>query len=123
MLCSVLKLARRKWLEQERILEGTQDVVECFSLLLGCCSRFLKALQQNRARSRRLYLFGDKESVKFHTHYFIIFKAWRDSFSSVFYTFTKYAFSNNQSARYIFIIMHIKSVHLLLDYMLYTYRA
>ena len=36
--------------------------------LLECSSRFLSALQQNRAQSRLLYLFYDKESFNFPTH-------------------------------------------------------
>ena len=38
--------------------------------LLECSSRFLGALQQNRAHSRLLYLFYNKESLKFPSHYF-----------------------------------------------------
>ena len=34
----------------------------------ACTSRFLSALQQNRAQSRLLYLFYDKESFYFPTH-------------------------------------------------------
>ena len=34
-------------------------------------------------------------------HYFLIFIAWRDRFSSVFHALIKQAFSTNQSARYI----------------------
>ena len=49
-------------------------MVECFSIRLQCSSQFLSALQQNRAQSRLLYLFYDKESVKFPTRYFLISK-------------------------------------------------
>ena len=54
-------------------------------------SQFLSALQQNRAQSRLLYLFYDKESVKFPTCYFLIsktnfiFKAIKNAIS-MFYT-------------------------------------
>ena len=45
------------------MLGETRDVVECFSLLLdGVLYRFLSALQQNRAKSKFLYLLYDKES-------------------------------------------------------------
>ena len=58
---------RRKWLEHERSVGRNTRRVEC-------CSRFLSALQQNRAQSRLLCLFYNKESVEFpkHTpkHYF-----------------------------------------------------
>ena len=56
---------RTKWRNGE-----TRDVVECFSPLLECSSRFLSTFQQNRALSRLLYLFCNKESVKFPTYYF-----------------------------------------------------
>ena len=58
---------RRKWLEHERSVGRNTRRVEY-------CSRFLGALQQNRALSRLLYLFYNKESVKFPKqtpkHYF-----------------------------------------------------
>ena len=38
--------------------------------VLSSSNRFVRALQQNRAQSRLLYLFNNKESVKFPTHYF-----------------------------------------------------
>ena len=47
------------------MLAEAQVVVECLSLFLECSSRFLSALQQNRAQSRLLCLFYDKESVKY----------------------------------------------------------
>ena len=47
------------------MLAEVRVVVECLSLFLECSSRFLRALQQNRAQSRLLYLFYDKESVKY----------------------------------------------------------
>ena len=58
---------RTKWLEHERSVGRNTRRVEY-------CSRFLSALQQNRALSRLLYLFYNKESVKFPKqtpkHYF-----------------------------------------------------
>ena len=50
------------------------ETVECFFLLLECSSLLLSALQQNRAQSRLLYLFYDKESVKFPSHCFLFCK-------------------------------------------------
>ena len=47
------------------MLAEARVVVECLSLFLECSSRFLSALQQNRAQSRLLCLFYDKESVKY----------------------------------------------------------
>ena len=81
----------------KEVEEGTRDMVECFSIRLQCSRQFLSALQQNTAQSRLLYLFYDKESVKFPTCYFLIsktnfiFKA-IESAISMFYTF-----STNQS--------------------------
>ena len=49
---------RRKWLKHERSVRRNTRRVEC-------SSRFLSALQQNTAQSRLLYLFYNKESVKF----------------------------------------------------------
>ena len=49
---------RRKRLKHERSVRRNTRRVEC-------SSRFLSALQQNRAQSRLLYLFYNKESVKF----------------------------------------------------------
>ena len=46
----------------------TRDVVECFSLLLECSCHFLSVLHQNRAQTRHLYLFYDKETVKLSRH-------------------------------------------------------
>ena len=58
---------RRKRLKHERSVRRNTRRVEC-------SSRFLSALQQNRAQSRLLYLFYNKESVKFlkqtPKHYF-----------------------------------------------------
>ena len=54
---------RRKRLKNERSVRRNTRRVEC-------SSRFLSALQQNRAQSRLLYLFYNKESVKFLKHYF-----------------------------------------------------
>ena len=54
----------------EEVKGETRDVFECFWLLLECYSRFLSALQQNRAQSRLLCLFYNKESVKFPKNYF-----------------------------------------------------
>ena len=47
------------------MLAEARVVVECLSLFLDCSSRFLSVLQQNRAQSRLLCLFYDKESVKY----------------------------------------------------------
>ena len=73
VLCSVFE-ALRKRLQHERSAGETREVVECFSVRLECSSQFLRPLQQNRTKSRLLHLFYEKESVKFHTHYFLIFK-------------------------------------------------
>ena len=51
------------------------ETVECFFVLLECSSLLLSALQQNRAQSRLLYLFYDKESVKFPSHCFLFCNA------------------------------------------------
>ena len=58
---------RRKRLKHERSVRRNTRRVEC-------SSRFLSALQQNRAQSRLLYLFYNKESVKFLKHYFQFLK-------------------------------------------------
>ena len=51
------------------MLGKIRDVEECFSLLLdGVLYRFLSALQQNRAKSKFLYLLYDKESNDFPTY-------------------------------------------------------
>ena len=47
------------------MLAEARVVVECLSLFLECSSFLLSALQQNRAQSRLLCLFYDKESVKY----------------------------------------------------------
>ena len=55
----------------------TRDVVNCFSLLLECSAIscvFYKVSQQNRAQSRLLYLFNDKESIYFPINSANIFK-------------------------------------------------
>ena len=90
MLCSVVTESRRKQLEYERSI-GVNT------------RRSPKELSQGFV----IYLFHDKESLKFPTHCFLIFKTnyWQmtDSFSSVFYNLTaliKYSFSTNQRARY-----------------------
>ena len=58
----------------------SRDVGECFSPLLECSSRFLGALQQNRARPRLLYYFVisfviknplNSQRISFH---YLIFK-------------------------------------------------
>ena len=68
VLCSVVKHAVRGWRTNE-VREETLYVVESFSLLHECFSHFLSTLQQNRAKSRLLlYLFYEKESLKFPTH-------------------------------------------------------
>ena len=78
---SDLLISKKKNIKANKVLEVylTQNhwqmwVVECFSPLLECSSRFLRALQQERAQSRLLYLFYKKESVKFPKqtpkHYF-----------------------------------------------------
>ena len=54
---------KTKWRE-------TLDYLSSFSLLLECSSHFLSALQQNRAKSRLIYLLYNKEAIKFPTHYF-----------------------------------------------------
>ena len=46
-------------LSTKELSRETRDVVLCFSLL-----RFLNAFQQNRAQSRLLYLFYDRESIR-----------------------------------------------------------
>ena len=53
---------RRKRLKHERSVRRNTRRVEC-------SSRFLSALQQNRAQSRLLYLFYSKEFVKFPKNY------------------------------------------------------
>ena len=50
------------------------ETVECFFVLLECSSLLLSALQQNRAQSRLLYFFYDKESVKFPSYCFLFCK-------------------------------------------------
>ena len=50
---------------------------------------FLSALQKNREQSRFLYLFHDKESVKFPAHYFLFFNT---NFISMFYNLIKHLF-------------------------------
>ena len=62
--------AHRKWLERKRSVGETQDIVKCFSALLEFSNCFLSALQQNRPQSRLLYLFCNRESIKFPMHYF-----------------------------------------------------
>ena len=54
---------KKKWRE-------TLDYLSSFSPLLECSSHFLSALQQNRAKSRLIYLLYNKEAIKFPTHYF-----------------------------------------------------
>ena len=49
---------KTKWRE-------TLDYLSSFSLLLECSSHFLSALQQNRAKSRLIYLLYNKEAIKF----------------------------------------------------------
>ena len=73
VLCSVFE-ALRKRPQHERSGGETREVVECFSLRLECSRQFLRPLRQNRTQSRLLHLFYDKESIKFPTHYFLIFK-------------------------------------------------
>ena len=73
VLCSVFE-AFRKRPQYERSGGETREVVECFSLRLECSRQFLRPLRQNRTQSRLLHLFYDKESIKFPTHYFLIFK-------------------------------------------------
>ena len=51
-----------------------RDYISQFFPLLECSSHLLSALQQYRAQSRLLYLFYNKESVKFPRHYFQFFK-------------------------------------------------
>ena len=101
VLCSVRCKARTTGSGQntKEVQGGTRDVVECFSLFLE---------QYNRVQSRLLNLFYEyKESVKFPTHSFLIFKTififflQQKSVVSMFYTRIKHAFSTNQSARYI----------------------
>ena len=50
------------------------ETVECLFVLLECSSLLLSALQQNRAQSRLLYFFYDKESVKFPSYCFLFCK-------------------------------------------------
>ena len=69
VLCSVVKHAGSSQSTKEEQGE-THDIVKCFSLLLECSSRFLSALQQNRAQSRLLNLSYNKESIKFTRNYF-----------------------------------------------------
>ena len=73
VLCSVFE-ALRKRPQHERSGGETREVVECFSLRLECSRQFLRPLRQNRTQSRLLHLFYNKESIKFPTHYFLIFK-------------------------------------------------
>ena len=64
VLCSVVKHAGAA--RARKKCRGKHEPIgECFSLLLECSSRFLKALQQNRAQSRLFYLFYDKKQVIF----------------------------------------------------------
>ena len=58
--------ARNKW--------ETRNVIDSFFPLIECSNRYLNDLQQNRAQSRRLYLFHYKTSFKFPSHYFQFFK-------------------------------------------------
>ena len=68
MLCSVEKHAG-SGLSTKELSRETRDVGLCFSLL-----RFLDAFKQNRAQSRLLCLFYDRESINFPTHYFTLFQ-------------------------------------------------
>ena len=68
---TVLLKARRKRLERSvgrNTRRSHQPPLECFS-------RFLSALQQNRAQSRLPYLFYNKEFVTLPTHYIQFSKA------------------------------------------------
>ena len=66
VLCSVVKHAGsgRAWKNCRGKHETSSSVCSISRVLY----RFLSALQQNRARSRLLYLFYDKESINFPTH-------------------------------------------------------
>ena len=80
----------------EEVYGETRDVIECFSSLLSCFSRFLRPLQQNRTQSRLLYLFYNKESVKFPRALLSLFKInfnskANNSVISMLYTLIKYA--------------------------------
>ena len=73
VLCSVVGHAGNGSSTKE-VYGETRDVFECFSPLLESSDRFLSALQQNSTQSRLLYLFYNKESVKFSAHYFQFLK-------------------------------------------------
>ena len=100
----VVKHADWQRLKHERSVEGNTR-----------CSRvFLSTswvVQQNRAQPRLLYLFYEyKESVKFPTHSFLIFKTIfffkaKECRQHMFYTLVKHAFATNQSARYIWTLL------------------
>ena len=63
----------RKRLENER--SRRENTRRSWVFLPEFCSRFLSALQQNKTEyslERLLYLFYDKEAVKFLTHYFLL---------------------------------------------------
>ena len=101
MLCSVeMHAVAGSGLSLKEVYGKTRDVVECFSLDCYLAACLLSALQQNRAQPRLLHLFYDKQSVKIPHAILSNFSKqkigrWRDSFSSMFYTRIKHAFSAN----------------------------
>ena len=100
VLCSVIKHTRKKLEHKISIEINKCDIVKCFSILLERCGLFLSALQQNRAQSRLFFFFALRQDfVKFRYFELILRQSigrWHDSFSSVFYTLIKHAFSANQ---------------------------
>ena len=99
VLCSVIKHTRKKLEHKISIEINKCDIVKCFSILLERCGLFLSALQQNRAQSRLFFFALRQDFVKFRYFELILRQSigrWHDSFSSVFYTLIKHAFSANQ---------------------------
>ena len=64
-LCSALLYSTQVTWAWRKCRGKHEPIGECFSLLLECSSRFLCALQQNRAQSRLLCFFNDEEQVVF----------------------------------------------------------
>ena len=60
--CSLFCCKARKEARARKCRGELRPIGE-YSLLFKCCSRFLRALQQNRTQLRLLYLFYDKEQV------------------------------------------------------------
>ena len=68
-LCSVLLQSTQEAVEHERSVGENTRRSPVFFPTSWVLYRFLSALQQNRAQSRLLYLFYDKESDNFPTHW------------------------------------------------------